>query len=288
LLHLFFRRDPYRERVYLTREAYLAIAVVALLGLALFLAGAAQFREALGLAALRSPATPIQSSSSSAASQAITTTTQATAIVSPSSNPSGGTKATAIPSPVLVCRRCPITWHVQEVAKAGGGRMGLADDNSVGVQVRQNFREAMAWANAPSGPWNLAEVDQYYTAGMAQQVRTGLQLSLNRQEYVQVEMTDLGTLSLSFTPDGGGVTFMSVQYEPITQTIRDTATGTVKRTVVLDDVPYRQVGIAMLYDTQACRRLIGSVPERVWLRRRGVHKRSLEYSRWCWCRVWRC
>jgi len=257
LLHLFFRRDAYRERVYLTREAYLAIAVVAMLGLALFLAGAAQFREALGLAALHSPATPTQSGSSTSASQAITTTTQATAIVSPttSGNPSGGTKATAVPaSPVPgLPPRCPITWHVQEVAKAGGGRMGLADDNSVGVQVRQDFREATAWANSPAGPWNLAEVDQYYTAGMAQQVRAGLQLSLNRQEYVQVEMTDLGTLSLSFTPDGGGVTFMSVQYEPITQTVRDATSGVVKRTVVLDDVPYRQVGIAMLYDTQACR-----------------------------------
>jgi hypothetical protein len=256
LLHLFFRRDTYRERIYLTREAYLAIAVVALLGLTLFLAGAAQFREALGLSALRTPATPVHSSSSPAASQAITPTTQATAIVSPtpSSNSPVGTKATVVPaSPAVSLSRCPITWHVQEVAKAGGGRMGLADDNAVGVQVRENFREAMAWANSPTGPWNLSEVDQYYTPGMAQQVRAGLQLSLNRNEYVQVEMTDLGTLSLSFTPDGSGVTFMSVQYEPITQTIRDATTGAVKRTVVLNDVPYQQVGIAMLYDTQACR-----------------------------------
>jgi len=256
LLHLFFRRDTYRERIYLTREAYLAIAVVALLGLALFLAGAAQFREALGLAAMRSPATPIPGSSPLVASPAITPTMQTTAIVSPtpSSNSPVGTKATVIPtSPAVSLSRCPITWHVQEVAKAGGGRMGLADDNAVGVQVRENFREAMAWANSPAGPWNLAEVDQYYTPGMAQQVRAGLQLSLNRNEYVQVEMTDLGTLSLSFTPDGSGVTFMSVQYEPITQTIRDATTGAVKRTVVLNDVPYQQVGIAMLYDTQACR-----------------------------------
>ena len=144
-------------------------------------------------------------------------------------------------------------WNVQEVAKAGGGRMGLADDSSVGVQVRQNFREAMLWANSPAGPWDLAEVDRYYTPGMAQQVRAGLQLSLNRQEYVQVEMVDMGFVSMSFTPDGAGVTFMSVQYEPITQTVRDTATHAVKRAVVLDDVPYRLVGIAMLYDTQACR-----------------------------------
>ena len=49
------------------------------------------------------------------------------------------------------------------------------------------------------------------------------------------------------------LTVTAINYEPITQTIRDVGTLAVKRTVVLDDVPYRLVGIAMLYDTQACR-----------------------------------
>ena len=157
------------------------------------------------------------------------------------------------PAPANSPVRCSITWHVQEVAKSGGGRMGLPDDNTVAAQVRQDFREAMQWADAPAQAWNLAEADLFYTPRMASKVRAGLQLSLNRQEYVQVEMADLGTLSMSFTPDGAGVTFMSVQHEPITQTIRDVGTLAAKRTVVLNDVPYRLVGIAMLYDTQDCR-----------------------------------
>ncbi len=264
LLHLFFRRDTYRERIYPTREAYLAIAVVALLGLALFLAGAARFRESLGLAALRPRATAAPNSSSTSMSQTIITpTTQATATVSPApeSNPSAGTKATAIaasPVPAL-SPRCPITWRVQEVAKQGGGRIGLPDDDQVAARVRQDFREAMQWADAPTQAWNLAQVDRYYTPRMANDVRAALQLSLNRDEYVQVELTDLGFVSMSFTPDGAGVTFMSVQYEPITQTVRDVSTQAVKRTVVVNDVSYRPVGIAMLYDTQACRWKIDEV-----------------------------
>jgi hypothetical protein len=263
LLHLFFRRDTYRERIYLTREAYLAIAVVALLGLALFLAGAARFRESLGLAALRPPATAAPNSSSTSVSQTVITTTQTTTMVSPTvaANPSAGTKATAIlASPVPgLSPRCPITWHVQEVAKQGGGRIGLPDDDQIAARVRQDFREAMQWADAPTQAWNLAEVDQYYTPRMANDVRAALQLSLNRDEYVQVGLTDLGFVSMSFTPDGAGVTFMSVQHEPITQTVRDASTQAVKRTVVLDDVSYRLVGIAMLYDTQACRWKIDEV-----------------------------
>ncbi len=264
LLHLFFRRDTYRERIYLTRVAYLAIAVVALLGLALFLAGAARFRESLGLAALRPPATPVPNSSSMSVPQTIITpTTQATATVPPSlaGNPSIGMKATAVPaSPVPgLSPRCPITWRVQEVARQGGGRIGLPDDDQVAARVRQDFREAMQWANAPTQAWNLAQVDRYYTPRMVNDVRAALQLSLNRNEYVQVELTDLGFVSMSFTPDGAGVTFMNVQYEPITQTVRDVSTQAVKRTVVLDDVSYRLVGIAMLYDTQACRWKIDEV-----------------------------
>jgi hypothetical protein len=260
-LQLFFRRDSFRERIYPTRVTYLALAVVVMMGLALFLAGADRLRESLGLAALRPPATQIASQPTSglATMSTPTTTVSAPATTIPSPVATGGlptrnleTALPPTPAPAAASR-CPVTWHVQEVAKSGGGRMGMVDDNNVAVQVRQDFREAMAWANSPSGPWNLAEVNRYYTPRMAGEVRAGLQLSLNRNEYVQVEMADLGTLSLSFTPDGSGVTFMSVQYEPITQTIRDTATNAVKRTVVLDDVPFQQVGIAMLYDTQACR-----------------------------------
>jgi len=272
-LQLFFRRDTLRERIYPTRVTYLVVAVLTMMGFALFLAGANRFHESLGLAALRPPATLAASQPTSGPStrSTLTTTIPAAAATIPATVAPGGSPTIkpaaalpATPAPAAA-PRCPITWHVQEVAKAGGGRMGMVDDNAVGVQVRQDFREATAWANSPSGPWNLAEVDRYYTSGMAQQVRAGLQLSLSRNEYVQVEMTDLGTLSLSFTPDGGGVTFMSVQYEPITQTVRDTTTGTVKRTVILNDVPFQQVGIAMLYDTQACRWKMDRIeyPERV-------------------------
>jgi hypothetical protein len=268
-LHLFFRRDTWRERIYPTRVTYLALAVVVMMGLGLFLVGADRFRESLGLTALRPAAAPTATQVSTSAPQAHITPPRVTATGTPtvSSSPSLVTRVTASPASLVSgpASRCPITWHVQQVAKSGGGRMGMVDDNNVAVQVRQDFREAMQWANSPSGPWNLAEVDRYYTPRMASEVRSGLQLSLNRQEYVQVEMTDLGILSLSFTPDGAGVTFMSVQYEPITQTVRDAATSTVKRTVVLDDVPYQQVGIAMLYDTQACRWKIDRIeyPERV-------------------------
>lgn len=259
-LQLFFRRDIFRERIYPTRVTYLVVAVVTLMGFALFLVGASRFRESLGLAALRPAPTQIAAQPASPLTTTPTLTTTIPAPATPGSSPTVkpgalGTTGAALPAATApaVAPRCPVTWRVREVAKSGGGRMGLVDDNNVSVQVREDFREATAWANNPSGPWNLAEVDRYYTPAMAQQVRAGLQLSLNRNEYVQVEMTDLGTLSLSFTPDGGGVSFMSVQYEPITQTVRDTATNAVKRTVVLDDAPYRQVGIAMLYDTQTCR-----------------------------------
>ncbi len=251
LLHLFFRRDRLRERIYPTRVTYLAVAVVVLVGAALLLAGAASFRESLGLRPLSSPATATSPGVASTRLVSPTATMPAwgTATLEPSSSPA----APASPAASKNLVRCPITWHIQEAAKAGGGRIGLPNDDQVAARVRQDFREAMQWANAPAQGWDLAEADRYYTPGLAAQVRAGLQLSLNRQEYVQVEMADLGFVSMSFMPDGAGVTFMSVQYEPITQTVRDLSTRAVKRTVVLDDVPYRQVGIAMLYDTQACR-----------------------------------
>jgi hypothetical protein len=52
---------------------------------------------------------------------------------------------------------------------------------------------------------------------------------------------------------------MNVQYEPITQTVRDLSTQTAKRTMVVNDAPYRLVGVAMLYDDQACRWKIDSI-----------------------------
>jgi hypothetical protein len=155
--------------------------------------------------------------------------------------------------------RCPITWHVQEIAKSGGGRVGLPDDDNVAIQVRQDFSTALQWTYSPPQAWNLAEADRYYTPGAVAALRANLQLSLNRQEYIQVEMADAGTLSMSFTPDGRGVTFMNVQYEPITQTVRDLSTQTAKRTMVVNDAPYRLVGVAMLYDDQDCRWKIDSI-----------------------------
>ena len=264
LLRLFFRRDTLRERIYLTREAYLAIAVVVLLGLALFLAGAVRFSESLGLRPLSPAAT------AAASAQQGTPILEATPVQSQTATMAGQgdvTPSAAVSAPPVFASpatpsnpvRCPIAWRVQEVAKQGGGRIGLPDDDQVAARVRQDFREAMQWANAPAQAWNLAKVDQYYTPRMAGEVRADLQLSLNRNEFVQVEMTDLGFVSMSFTSDGGGVTFMSVQYEPITQTVRDASTQAVKRAVVLDDVPYRLVGIAMLYDDQACHWKIDSI-----------------------------
>lgn len=265
LFNIFFRRDSLRERIYPTRVTYLAIVVVAMLGLALLLAGAAHFGESLGLRPL-SPATTIAASSSQStpAIRATSVQSSTTATMGPGSATPGATVSAppslASPAPANNSIRCPITWRVQEAAKAGGGRIGLPDDDQVAARVRQDFHEATQWANnAPSGPWNLAEVDRYYTPRMAGEVRAGLQISLNRNEYVQVEMTDLGFVSMSFMPDGAGDTFMSVQYEPITQTVRDAATHAVKRAVVLDDVPYRLVGVAMLYDAQACRWKIDDV-----------------------------
>jgi len=257
LFSLFFRRDGLRERVYATRVTYLAIIVTAMVGMALLVVGAARFHDSLGLA-------PLSASTKVAVSVQSTQTLDTPAgssIAATATVTAGQTSAPAAPTPMMRVTpapanssvRCPVTWHVQEVAKAGGGRIGLPDDGQVASQVRQGFREAMQWANAPARAWNLAEADHFYTSRMVGEVRAGLQLSLDRQEYVQVEMADMGFVSMSFTPDGAGVTFMSVQHEPITQTIRDVSTQAVKRTVVLNDVPYRLVGIAMLYDTQDCR-----------------------------------
>jgi len=260
LFNLFFRRDSLRERIYPTRVTYLAITITVMVGMALLCVGAARFHESLGLTRLSSSTTVASSPTQS--TQTLTDTPPGLSIAATVMVTTGQSVATpaAQPPATLVTPasanttiRCPITWRIEEVAKSGGGRMGLPDDATVTTQVRQDFREAMQWADAPAQAWNLSEADRFYTPRMAGEVRAGLQLSLNRQEYVQVEMADLGTLSMSFTPDGAGVTFMSVQHEPITQTIRDVGTLAVKRTVVLDDVPYRLVGIAMLYDTQACR-----------------------------------
>ncbi len=268
LLNIFFRRDSLRERIYPTRVTYLSIVVVVMIGAALLLAGTARFSEALGLKPLSPAATTARPSyqASSESPPAI----QATRVQSSTAMGTGqenATPGTAVPVPSALASsapanssiRCPITWHVQEAAKQGGGRIGLPDDDQVAARARQDFREAMQWANAPTQAWNLTQVDRYYTSRMADDVRAAVQLSLNRQEYVQVELTDLGFVSMSFTPDGAGVTFMSVQYEPITQTVRDVSTQAAKRTVVLNDVPYRLVGIAMLYDTQACRWKIDEV-----------------------------
>ena len=260
LFNLFFRRDTLRERVYPTRVTYLVVAVIAMLGMTLLFVGAARFHESLGLTPLSSSTTVVSSLTQSTPTgiptptelltAATVTVTARQSVATPAAQPP---VTLLTPAPANNPVRCPITWHVQEVAKSGGGRIGLPDDNAVTTQVRQDFREAMQWADAPAQAWNLAEADRFYTPRMAGEVRAGLQLNLNRQECVQVERADLGTLSISFTPDGAGVTFMSVQYEPITQTIRDVGTLAVKRTVVLNDVPYRLVGIAMLYDTQDCR-----------------------------------
>ncbi len=257
LLNLFFHQDRLRERIYPTQVFYLTITVVVMVGATLLLAGASGFRESLGLKPLSpvakvvapaGPGTPTPQPIGMGA-RAAATPAQGSATPEPSASPPIAAPPAASNGPI----RCPITWHVQEVAKSGGGRLGLPDDEQVASRVRQNFREATQWANASAAAWDLAEADRYYTPGLAGQVRAGLQLSLNRQEYVQVETADLGFVSMSFMPDGAGVTFMSVQYEPITQTIRDTSTNIIKRTIVLNDVPYREVGIAMLYDTQACR-----------------------------------
>ncbi len=94
---------------------------------------------------------------------------------------------------------------------------------------------------------------------MAAQVRVNIQFRLDQREYVQVERTSMGTLSMSFTADGSGVTFLNAQYEPITQQVRDVTTGVVKQTVVLNAAPYQLVGVAMLYDAQDCRWKIDSI-----------------------------
>lgn len=257
LLKLFFHRDAMRERIYPTRVAYLTLGVVALISVALILVGAHWFRESLGLTPLSSLAAPTPTPASPAASRGPAPTLQITRpLLAATASPTASGRTDRISAPTSVpSARCPITWKVRDVAKAGGGRVGLLEDKDQDViaQVHRDFDEAMRWTHLPAGPWNLSEVDRYYTPAMAQQVRANLKLSLDRGEYVQVETSGGGITSMSFTSDGAGVTFMHAQYEPITQTVRDAATKSVKRTTVLNDLPYRWVGVAMLYDSQSCR-----------------------------------
>jgi hypothetical protein len=243
---LFFRRDGLREQIYPTRVTYLALGVFALLGLALLLAGAASLREGMGLAAL--PAVTANPAQPSSGSQVTAAATRAARTALATSAPQIKTTA----KPVTPAARCPITWQTSTIATQAGQFEYVRDEN-VTRGVRANFREAEEWLDRPSGPWNQADADQYFTPQLAAQMRIAMQSSLSRNEYTRITLSNLGVVSMTFTPDGAGVTFMSVQYEPITQTVHDAATGAVKRAVILNDTPYRLVGIAMLYDTQACR-----------------------------------
>jgi hypothetical protein len=260
LINLFFRRDSLRERVYPTRVTYLAITIIVMVGMALLFVGAARFHESLGLTPLSSP-TKAASSPTQNAQAAMETPTQPSAIATATvtigqgnASPTAQSPETLLtPAPANHPVRCPITWKVQEVVVDAGTRIGRTDDQTA-YAVWQDYLEAVEWGNSPSSEDELTEADQYYTPGMADAVRRNLQQNLNQRQYVRVEMPDSSYLSMSFTTDGGGVTFMNVQYTPITQAIVNLDTHTVQKTLVVDNgIPYLLVGVAMLYDTQDCR-----------------------------------
>jgi hypothetical protein len=98
----------------------------------------------------------------------------------------------------------------------------------------------------PSKAWDLSQLPAYFTPRTVNEIHPTLQSRLSRREFTQVAIAYHGVVSMSFTLDGGSVTFFDQQGGPITQTVRSADTGEVKKSVVLD-VPYRLVGVAMQY-----------------------------------------
>lgn len=214
---LLIRRDPRRERVYLTRTAWLIISVVVMVSMSLVLMGINQVITGWGLGPLEQP--PL-----TAIAHPVTTTAQGSA--------------------------CAVSWQfIPSTPVPGLGYVGMVSDPQVIEKVKADYAVAWRWMYATERPWNEAQAAWFYQGAALELVQREMARHLTRDEFFQRAVISQTLTGMYFT-DATHVFFGDVE-EGIVKVVLDAQTLHEKERVPGGDVMLWQV--TLVYDQPACR-----------------------------------
>lgn len=230
LERLLLRRDPRRNKVYLTRVAWLLITVITFVGVAAALLGINQFIAGWGLQPLDRPAPTV------IARPGITPTQ-----VSP----------------------CVVSWQfIPSTPVPGLGYIGTVSDPQVIERVKTDYLAAWRWMYATARPWNEAQAAWFYQGAALELVQREMTRHQTRGEFFQRAITRQTFTGMYFT-DATRVFFGDIE-EAIVKVVLDAQTLQEKERVPGGEVMMWQV--AMVYDQAACRWMVVEMGEKPFKR----------------------
>jgi hypothetical protein len=230
LERLMLRRDPRRNKIYLTRAAWLLVAVIVFFGVAAALLGINQLIAGWGLQPLDRPAPTV-----SARPEA--TPTQASS--------------------------CAVSWRfIPSTPVPGLGYVGTVDDPQVIERVKTDYVAAWRWMYATDHPWNDAQATWFYRGVALDLVQREIARHQTRSEFFQRVVTGQTLTDLYFT-DATRVFFGDVE-EGITKVVLDAQTLQEKERVPGGEVMMWQV--TMVYDQAVCRWMVVEMGEKLFKR----------------------
>ncbi len=217
LERLLLRRDPRRNKVYLTRVAWLLITVITFVGVAAALLGINQFIAGWGLQPLDRPAP--------------------TVIARPGITP------TQI-SP------CVVSWQfIPSTPVSGDGNVGTVNDPAVIEKVKADYLTAWNWMYANPKPWAEAQATWFYQGRALELVLNEVRRHLGRDEFYHRDLTQRSITGLYFTSPTQ--VFFGDLEEDLAKIVFNATTGQEQERIKGSDMVMWQV--AMAYDPSVCR-----------------------------------